>query len=331
MARKLKALVTGAGALLGQGIIRALRAGSLGVEIIAADPSPYSAGLYLADRGRLLPLAADPGYLDAVRALIRTERPDIVFIGTDVELPVLSGARENLEHEFGTVVLVSSPRVVGIANDKWLTNQFLREAGFDYPRSSLPDGAWELARQIGYPLVVKPRVGARSRGVRLVNDESELRDALATPDGLVIQECVGDPTCEYTAGVVAFEGQPSASIVMRRDLRDGNTYRAYAGDFPEFNHAVQLMAGALRPFGPVNFQFRADGNRVKVFEINGRFSGTTPLRALAGFNEVELCIRHLLLQEDLRQPTVSPVTFLRYWTEIAIRSDQFIHDTTAVT
>ena len=45
----LKILVTGAGALLGQGVIRAIRASKLNATVIAVDPSPLSAGLYWAD------------------------------------------------------------------------------------------------------------------------------------------------------------------------------------------------------------------------------------------------------------------------------------------
>ncbi len=53
----------------------------------------------------------------------------------------------------------------------------------------------------------------------------------------------------------------------------------------------------------MNFQFRLDRDgRPRPFEINARFSGTTPLRALAGFNEVEMALRHVLLGEPVVQP-----------------------------
>jgi len=325
MADRVRVLVTGAGALLGQGIIKALRASSLPVEIIAADPSPYSAGLYLADGAHLVPFASDPGYLHALRKVIRDVRPRIVLVGTDVELPVFAAAREELESDLDTRILVSSPEVVAIANDKWLTNRFLRENGFDHPMSALPPKAWELAEQIGYPLIVKPRVGARSRGVSVAHNANELRAALSAADGLVVQECVGDEHSEYTAGAVYFPGQPCVSIIMRRDLRDGNTYRAFVEESPELNAIIQRMAITLAPCGPANFQFRLDANgRVKVFEINGRFSGTTPLRAQAGFNEVEMCLRHILTGERVAQPAVKHLTFLRYWTEVAVPPERLL-------
>jgi carbamoyl-phosphate synthase large subunit len=146
-----------------------------------------------------------------------------------------------------------------------------------------------------------------------------LRRTVAARPDTVIQEGVGSPRGEYTAGVLYFDGQEPISVVMRRDLRDGNTYRAYVDSYPELNTFVRRVAVALRPYGPVNFQFRVDDVTPKIFEINGRFSGTTPMRARAGFNEVEMAIRHLVNGAALTQPHVEHVTFLRYWDEIMVR------------
>ena len=79
----------------------------------------------------------------------------------------------------------------------------------------------------------------------------------------------------------------------------------------------------LKHFVPANFQFRIDKFGVpKVFEINGRFSGTTPLRAHAGFNEVEMCIRKVLWDEPIVQPDILSVTILRHWSETVITSER---------
>lgn len=313
----MKALVTGAGALLGQGIIRALKMSTLNAEIVAVDPSPAAAGLYLADRASLIPPVAAPNYLDALRNVLRADRPDIVFVGTDVELPLIAAHRHELEAEFATKVLVSSPEPVAVANDKWLTFKFLERLGAPRPASCLPGGEQELVESVGFPLVIKPRVGARSVGLSLVRNARELANAVRA-EGILIQEYVGDDSCEFTAGTVSFPGQPTISIVMRRELRDGNTYRAYSGAFPELNEQVRSLADALSPFGPLNLQFRVVNGQAYVFEMNARFSGTTPLRAYAGFNETELCARHLLHGAEMMQPAVRDLVFLRYLTEVVI-------------
>lgn len=320
----MKVMVTGAGALLGQGILRSLLASPLAPRVVALDPSPLAAGLYWVPDRALIPMAKDPAYLDVLGSLLDLHRPDVLLVGTDVELLLLAHHRHAIESTWGTRVVVASPEVVGIADDKWLTVQFLRSHHFPAPDSCLPseDGAAEdaLVERVGFPLVVKPRVGARSVGVSVVRDRDALNQAVRyAPSPVVIQECVGVPEEEYTAGTLTFDGHCDASIVMRRDLRDGNTYRAWVDDYPEVNAVVKKMAEALGAYGPANFQFRLVGGQVKVFEINGRFSGTTPLRMHAGFNEVDLVVRRVVLGEPIRQPQVEKMTILRYFTEEVVR------------
>lgn len=318
----IRVLVTGAGALLGQGIIKSLRRSSLELKIAAADPNPLSAGLFWADEAYVLRMADDPTYLDRLCEVIARAKPDILIPGTDVELPILAAQRERLEDEFGTCVLVSDPRVIGIADDKFLTFQFLLGADLAPPASALPEdenGMQALLDLVGFPLVVKPRIGARSVGVSLVSTPRELQEAIAGRHGLVVQECVGQDEQEYTASVIVFEHTPKASIVMRRDLRDGNTYRAFSGSYLELNRQVKALGAALGPHGPANFQFRLDETgRARVFEINARFSGTTPLRALVGFNEVDMCLRYILRGEPINEPRVHESAVLRHWSETLI-------------
>ena len=106
---------------------------------------------------------------------------------------------------------------------------------------------------------------------------------------------------------------------MRRTLRDGNTYSAFVENYPELNATVRGLSKALQAYGPANFQFRLTAEaEVKVFEINARFSGTTPLRAHAGFNEIEMVIDHLLEGKPLEQPTIKPLVILRHMSETVL-------------
>ncbi|WP_046117186.1 ATP-grasp domain-containing protein [Ensifer aridi] len=320
----MKVFVTGAGALLGQGIIRALRRSTLNARIIVGDPSPLSAGLYWGDAAHLIPMAKDPAYLERLGDLLRAERPDILIPGTDVELPILSANREAIETTYGTRVIISSPHVVSIANDKWLTSEFLRERGLGFVPSCLPGDEEVLIEECGFPLIVKPRIGARSIGFGIMRDRDQLKRAIAEQPGIVIQKYVGSEASEYTAGTLTFDGKCRATIVMRRDLRDGNTYRAFAEPFPALSRAMAQAADALGAYGPANFQFRLDDGVPRIFEINARFSGTTAVRIHAGFNEVEMCIRHLLFGKPVEQPEIMPVTILRHWSETVVRPGELI-------
>ncbi|QAY79958.1 ATP-grasp domain-containing protein [Sphingosinicella sp. BN140058] len=318
----MKAVVTGGGAVLGQGIILALRRSELDATIVVTDPNPLSAGLYWGDTAYRVPLADDPSYVEAIASLLERERPDVVLVGTDVELAAFAAHRPALEARFDTRIIVSAPEVVAIADDKFRTFEFLRDHGFDPPASArAEDGpsVEALLSKVGFPLVVKPRVGARSVGVSVVHDRQELDDAIRGRSGLVVQECVGTSDTEYTASVLVFDGVAAASIVMRRDLRDGNTFRAYSGAYDALNAEVRRLGEALAPFGPANFQFRTDRQgRPRVFEINARFSGATPLRALVGFNEVEMCLRHVLLDEPIVAPDVREAIILRHLSETVV-------------
>jgi len=77
MKPRLSVLVTGAGSLLGQGI---LRASSLRLRIIAADSSPLSAGLYWADAAHLVPLADGPEYLRSKPVIILRHCEEMVLM-----------------------------------------------------------------------------------------------------------------------------------------------------------------------------------------------------------------------------------------------------------
>jgi carbamoyl-phosphate synthase large subunit len=321
---KIKVMITGAGALLGQGMIRSLKQSSLKTHIVGVDPSPYSAGLYWSDSAHLIPFANDPGYIDQIINIIRIEVPDAILIGTDVELHIFAKYRKMLEDEFDVNILVSNSHVIEIADDKYLTYKFLKNNGFSYPETCLPGDEDKLISKVGFPLIVKPRIGARSYGVHKVNDKATLNKLIKTKEKLLIQECVSSSEDEYTASALVFNGICDASIVMRRELRDGNTYRVYVEKYNKLNEEIRALGEVLKPHGSVNFQFRLDGNQLKVFEINSRFSGTTPLRAHAGFNEVELCLRRILWDEPIIQPQIEEMTILRHWSETIIKKGHLI-------
>lgn len=319
-----KIAVTGAGAVLGQGIIKSLKSASLPCEILALDPNPLSPGLYWADRSLLIPMASDPSYADVLENILETESPDALLVGTDVELGIFAGRRRAWESKFGTQILVSDKDVVEIADDKFSTVQFLKLHGLSHPESVCGEDVTGLSRlieRVGFPLIVKPRRGARAVGVSMVHDIASLEGALAGRSDLVVQQMAGPEDQEFTAGVLYFDGAVRASIILRRDLRDGNTFRAYSADFSAYRGYVHDVANALKPHGPANFQFRVDENGVpRLFEINARFSGTTPMRAMFGFNEVELCLRKLLMGEDIQTPVIREGTVVRFLEE------QFLED-----
>lgn len=302
------------------------------VHLVTADPDHRAAGHWLGDVAHSIPLAKDPQFIPTLERLVKAERIDVLFVGTDVELGLFAAEKARFA-ALGTKVVVSSPRVVETADDKWLTAQFLRENGFPFPRTALANDAAScraLAAEAGFPLFAKPRRGARSVGARVVKSNIDLEALLSPSSDLVVQEYLPDDPGEFTAGAVgAVDGSIGGVVVLRRDLRDGNTFRAYHDGSDRYEARIAQIAKTLGVEGPSNFQFRVKNGEPVVFEINARFSGTTPLRALFGFNEVSAIIDNLIDGTPIARPTLRAGTVLRVWSDIFVQPDQLATFSTA--
>jgi carbamoyl-phosphate synthase large subunit len=315
-------LVTGAGALLGQGILKALRASDHVARVIACDAAPAAVGLYLADAARLLPRCDAPGYADAVIEVARRERVALILCGTDLELPALAANRARIEAETGAHVVVSDAEAIAIAEDKWLTVQFLRAHGFDAPRSALAADAHRLADEVGYPLVVKPRIGAGSVGLTVARDRVQLERALEV-HGMVVQEYLRPDEEEYTVGTIVHAGACAAAVALKRTLRHGNTHTAISNGYDAVEaYAARVAAALPGARGPINVQLRRTGRGPVVFEFNARFSGTTPLRHELGWNEVEAVLLHALERRPVPRGRLRRGAVLRWTAEVLVPLEQ---------
>jgi carbamoyl-phosphate synthase large subunit len=305
-------LVTGVGGGVGQSIVKSLHASPY--RVVGADAEPLATGLYAVSKGYRVPYASDPGYIARLLEICAIEKCELIFPGLDAELPVL--AREaGRFRQSGVIPVVSSPEVIAIADDKLATCRFLSERGFRAPLT-IPLG--ENLDPMAFPFVLKPRTGgARSKGVFVIADQRELafRRSTLDPDNYVAQQFIdGD---EYTCGTVNFDGRCYGTIVMRRILRDGDTYKAFVEENRAIKQCVQSVAEALKPFGACNFQLRLNNGEPWIFEINARHSGTTHSRTLAGFNE-PLMVADFLLQGRVPQFDIREIAILRYWKELIV-------------
>jgi carbamoyl-phosphate synthase large subunit len=325
---KFKVGITGVGSLLGQGILRSLKQSTLEVTTVGFCVDKYSTGLYWCDESYFIPYAKDSDFIIKLIDAILSSGINVLLVGTDVELNKIAQNKEIIEKRCNVIILISSPFVVELGDDKYKTAKFFIDHNLPAPQSALPSNQNELnnlVKNIGYPLIVKPRKGMRSYGVVIVRNDGELAAAIAITQDPVVQECVGNANDEYTASGIYFNGECNAVIVMRRELRDGNTYRAFTVDNERLNLIVKKWTELVKPYGPINFQFRLDKELIpKVFEINSRFSGTTPLRARAGFNEVEMCLRFLLEGVQVSQPRIKDCMILRHMEETVVEYDESI-------
>jgi len=172
---------------------------------------------------------------------------------------------------------------------------------------------------IYYPAIVKPSVGCGSIGVYKVNNLDELTPHLEDTKDIVIQECVGNEDTEYTCTVVKIGNELSPVLALKRILRSGDTYRAEPVKSEKIERYVLDVASKLEIDGGCNFQLRLDKHgEPKIFEINSRFSGTTPFCAQIGFNPVEFYLKRSAGLESVVNIDYNSIV-LRYWSEVVVK------------
>tara|TARA_B110000879_G_scaffold211901_1_gene306066 strand:+ start:6966 stop:7958 length:993 start_codon:yes stop_codon:yes gene_type:complete len=290
-------LVTGVGSTLGYGILETISKSGLDCQLSGADYFETAVGLYKVDFPFILPdvlssEVSDEDWLESVIEIIERQNINYVLVGLDFEVPLFAKFKNRIETLFACQVIVSSLEVVEICNDKWLTYCFLRDNGFDAPRSCLPSEIDSFKSEVQFPWIVKPRQGSTSNGLFRVTDMDTLSHALDNCDNPVIQEEVGISDEEYTCGVLSVNGEVLSSIALRRTLKNGNTTVAYYAQCTEIDSYIRRVAGKLGSFGPINIQLRLTETGPKIFEINPRFSGTTTVRACFGLNEISVLFNY---------------------------------------
>jgi carbamoyl-phosphate synthase large subunit len=303
----LKIAITGTGSLVGQAVIKSIKKSHLADNIVlfGFDYFQNTVGSYWCNRNELLPDILNvenvSKWKDSIIKYLSDFQIQILFVGVDFELPYFSRFKAEMEAATNCIICVSNTDVINIANDKYLTYEFLKANNLNYPRTCLPGHFNDSG--ISFPLILKPRVGARSRDVYVIKNHQELSEKLILVNEPIIQELVGDVTNEYTCGVIFFDDKVKASIALKRTLKEGNTnkcsFNTNTSDI--IYEYINSVAFCLKPFGACNLQLRIDKDGLpKIFEINPRHSGTTYMRALFGFNEVEYIINYLVLNKETK-------------------------------
>jgi carbamoyl-phosphate synthase large subunit len=311
-------LVTGAGGGISQGVIKSLKMiKDMHIRIVAADISELATGLYAADAAYLVNRFNSDKYLENLSNIFKKESIDFYIPGTDFELKFCAINKQLIMNEFNVHTIVSSIEVINISDNKYKTSFFLRQNGFNYPKTDyLKDVD---IKGIEYPVIVKPSVGSGSIGVYKVHNLDELMPHLEITKDIVIQECVGNEDEEYTCTVVKIGDELSPVLALKRVLRSGDTYKAEPVKSEKIEQYVLDVASRLEIDGGCNFQLRLDKHGEPIiFEINSRFSGTTPFCAQIGFNPVEFYLKRSLGLESTVSIDYSSIV-LRYWSEVVVK------------
>jgi len=339
-------LVTGVGGRsVGHQVLHALSLTGNRYKIICTDADSFSFGLYLTPHRYLVPLANDPDYLDAILAIIERENVDVILPGTEAEVMRLVQCRGQL-HDVGCKLIASPESAVALCNDKAELYRWLAREKIGVPTSVGVDDWPALVEKAGFPIVAKPATGSGgSRSVELLATAAEVEDYISrfpgSKENIVFQEYVGNAESEYTVGVlIGRRGDIVDSIVMRRHLVglslghsrkiNGVRYALSTGYSqgiivrdPGIQGFCEDLALRLGLQGPANIQLRVHNGEIKVFEVHPRFSGTTSIRAQAGFNEPDLMIQNHLLDADPgRQSYRTNVAAIRAFQSILVSTEE---------
>lgn len=272
----LRVLVTGIGGPAGRALAAQLvRSGAVtfGVDMVAID---------LADVQTFrVPPAADVRLLPALRRIIRDQRIDVVLPTVSEELTLIASVKA----ELGAEVVIADPHSVWLANDKLMTMLRLASRGVSIPRYGTPGDfrdAEDALRELGTPMIMKPRVSRGGRGVVVVTDPSQV-DWVGVEDTHILQEFAAGQ--EYAPVVFGTRDASDTAFVVvleKTGLAAGNVgnatgvRRVETGDHDDVAELARATVEALDLVGPVDIDIRrlADGQPV-VLEVNARFGANS--------------------------------------------------------
>lgn len=313
-------LVLGVGGNVSQGIITAIKSSSLNCRIVGACVSDESLGLFFCDAAYISPYANDPHFIDWLICLCNKEQIDIVLSGVEEIVMAIEADRVLFESKTRAVFISSTKQQLEIGLSKYKTAKWLQENGCNYPKSAVFSDKQELEGliyEIGFPLIAKPNFGKGSQGVCIVHSYDELL-SLEGRD-YCIQEFLGDEESEYTiACYVDKTGVSQDMLIMHRQLKHGTTFMAEIVQDNTIKKECEKICERFKPKGPLNIQLRLHHGRPVCFELNVRFSGTTPIRARWGYNDVEAMIREYILNEPVVLTPMKTGKVYRYYNEAFI-------------
>ncbi|GHD48806.1 ATP-grasp domain-containing protein [Mycetocola manganoxydans] len=317
-----RVLVTGTGGPAGVAVLRSLLKRA-DVDLFSADMDGWASGLYLvsADRRRIVPRGDAADFVDAIIDLCRTEAIDVVFSTVDAELPALAARRADLKAA-GAVLAAPSIETLDVTLDKYLLAERVTGAA-RVPTTHLltAEGASE---PWDFPVIVKPRRGAGSRGVRIV-DSREALVATGFDEALIIQEFL--PGDEFSVDVFAdASGRVLAAVPRTRTRVDsgvsiaGRTVRDSA-----LEETAATVAAAIGLTGVANVQLRLDRAGIPaLLEVNPRFPGAMPLTIAAGVDMPSLALDLALGTELPERIEFAEIANVRYLEDVFVPTSEIL-------
>lgn len=299
---KKKVLILGSGPIrIGQGIefdyctvhaVTALREMGIEAHIINNNPETVSTDYDTSDK-----LFFDPVTLEDVMNVIEKENywGVMVQFGGQTAVNLAVPLEKELKRRgLKTVILGTSPDSIDVAEDRERFNKLLNTLGIPQPRAGIaysPEEAKRVAKEIGYPVLVRPSYVLGGRAMEIVYDESGLelymREAVrVSHEHPVLIDDFLQNAVEIDVDAVCDGRDVLIGAIMEHIEEAG----IHSGDsaciippqtLPEdviatVKDYVKRIAMALEVRGIVNIQMAYKDGVVYVLEANPRSSRTIP-------------------------------------------------------
>jgi len=259
--------------------------------MINCNPETVSTDFNMADK-----LYFEPVFWEHVREIIELEKPEgvIVQLGGQTALKMA----EKL-HEHGIKIIGTSFNDMDIAEDRGRFSDLLKELNIPYPKYGVAESAEEaieVARHVGYPVLVRPSYVLGGQGMSIVINDEDLEKAVVNllknlPGNRVLIDHFLDRAEEAESDSIC-DGEDVHIIGLMEHIEPAGIH---SGDsyavLPPFNlpdsviqkmeeHSIKI-AKALNVRGLLNIQFAIKNGDVYVIEANPRASRTVPFIAKA--------------------------------------------------
>ena len=315
----IKLLMTSVGSLEAQNLLDVIEfRGDADLCVVGTTSIP-AIPLRGCERVYLVPPTEGPpsAFCQRLGAIIEREQPDVVIPSRDHDVTILAELAEQFPH-LARRVPCGTAHTARLLEDKWLSYLFARDHGLSFAESVLVDSRsssqdiCEWARQVGFPLIAKPRSGSGSRRVLFLSTPEQLQATLTEHD-ILLQRYIGPGALlETFLSNARQHGQPlfysleqSKYSIQTYIDRDGSveplclTLNRMEGGLSKSvertenerlrivgeDWALALAEAGWR--GPLNIQCQQDtDNSFVVFELNGRFTGATAARYCLGHDEL---------------------------------------------
>jgi carbamoyl-phosphate synthase large subunit len=298
---KKKIIVLGSGPnRIGQGIefdyccvhgLLAIKEAGYESIMVNCNPETVSTDFDMADK-----LYFEPVFWEHLWELIEHEKPEgvIVQLGGQTALKLA----ERL-HQKGIKIMGTSYDNMDIAEDRGRFSDMLKELEIPYPNYGTAydvDDAVEVAKKVGYPVLVRPSYVLGGQRMRIVINDEELEKAVISllkhiPGNKILIDHFLD-RCQEAEIDAIFDGENFHVMGVMEHIEPAGIH---SGDsnavLPAFNltplvvttmeHYAEKIARALNILGLINIQFAIKDGKVYVIEANPRASRTTPFIAKA--------------------------------------------------